>query len=153
MEVTEFQDASVIDVFVVVVHHRGALEVFDIVDFFFEIDGAPPQTAFTIIKVAIERAGVDHGSIWGLPTDLVADSKPVDFQLHVDIVRGRHVFQPCGVTVDGKSLIGVVEIPVIKGITHRKTRDIASWQVLRVRLPLLGGIAFHEGFVQRTTDQ
>src|SRR5699024_12059928 len=61
--------------------------------------------------------------------------------------------QARGITMDRQAFIGVIEVAVIKGITHWQTRDIARWQVLRVRLPLLGCVVTNERLIERTANQ
>ena len=85
-------DAGVVHVRIVVVHHRGALEVTGIQHLQVKVEGAPTQLALGKIKVAIQWAGVDHGRIWGLGAQLFAHLEPIGIQADLNIVVVSHVF-------------------------------------------------------------
>ena len=153
VEMPELVDSGVGHVEVVVVHHRGALEVAGGQHFDFEIQCAPAEPAIGVVEVAVQRAGVDHRGVRALGAQLVADVEPVGVQPHLDAVVGGHVLQPRGVAVDRQALVGVVEVAVVEGVAHRQPGDVGGGQFLRVGLPLLGGIALDERLVERAADQ
>ena len=153
VEVTELVDAGVRDVRVVVVHHRGALKVAGVQHLLLKVEGAPAQVAFRVVEVAVQRAGVDHRRLRGLGAQLVADLEPVGVEANLDVLVIRHVLQPLGVALDRQALVGVVEVAVVEGVAHRQAGNVGRRQLLRVGLPLLGGVVADEGLVERTADQ
>ena len=153
MEVPELVDTGVGELGIVVVHHRGALEVPGIDHLGLEIERAPAELALGVVEVAVERTGVDHRSVGACRANGIAHREPVRIEHDVDLLIGGHVLQPLRVTVDGQPLVGVVEVAVVEGVADRETRDVLGGQVLRIGLPLLGRVVAHESLIQRAPDE
>src|SRR5699024_6222604 len=84
VEVAELVDAGIRDIRVVVVHHRGALEVTGVEYLHVKVQGAPAQVAFGIVEVAIQRASVDNRRLWRLRAYLIANLEPIGVEDDID---------------------------------------------------------------------
>ena len=153
MKVPEFVNPGERHIRVVVVHHRGALEIPGRQDLDLEIQGAPAQSTLRVVEVAIQRAGVDDRSSRVVRPQLLTHVEPVGVQPNVDAVVVGHALQPRGVAVYREALVGVVEVPVVEGVPHRQPTDDGRGKVGRIGLPLLGRVALHERLVERPADQ
>ena len=121
VEVAELMDAGVFHIGIVVIHHRRALEVSGIEHFRFEIEGAPSQAPLGVVEVPVQRPGIDDGSLGRGRAKFVANLKPIGVQPNRVVLMIGHPFQPGGVSVDRKPLVGVVEVSVIEGVPNGKT--------------------------------
>ena len=65
----------------------------------------------------------------------------------------NHVRDPRSVTVQGQTLVAVLEVAILVGETHGQARDDGGGQLARVGLPLLGRVSGDERVVERATDQ
>ena len=103
-------------------------------------DRAVLQRAEFVVKISINRAGVDDFVSQCVQRGLVFEV--IGVQPHLDAVQkiGDHL----GVAADGNALIQRVEIVVVKGQPHRQALDDKSRQVLAVAAPLLFGVALDE---------
>ena len=106
-------------------------------------DRAVLQRAEFVVKISVNRAGVDDFVSQCVQRGLVFEV--IGVQPHLDAVQkiGDHL----GVAADGNALIQRVEIVVVKGQPHRQALDDKSRQVLAVAAPLLFGVALDEFFI------
>ena len=88
-----------------------------------------------------------------LPLNVSATVEEVGLEAHLDVRVVGHLLQPGGVAVDRQALVGVVEVAVLEVVADRQPADDVGRQLLRVGLPLLGGVALHERLVERPADQ
>ena len=155
VEMARLDNAGVRDVFVVVVHHRRALEVPDVEHLFFEVDGAPGQIAFGVVEVAVNGSGVNDRDVADdlALAVLVGLIEEVRVEPDLDVGVFGHLLDPRRVAVGRQALVLVVEVPVVVVVAHRKAGDDARGQVLRIRLPLLAGVVLDERLVERAADQ
>ena len=120
VEVAELVDAGEGVGCVGVVHDGATLEVFDIKDFFFEVDGTPGEVTFGVVEVAVYGAGVDNGDLsenLGAGV-LVALFEEVGIEVNFDVGVGCHTLKPGGVAIDGQAFVLVVEVAVVVVVAH-----------------------------------
>ena len=105
-------------------------------------------------EVLVDGAGVDDRDLPGeLLAGPVGGVEEVGVQPDLDVRMVGHLGQPRRVAVDGQALMGVVEPAVVEVVADREPGDDVGAQLLRVRLPLLGGVPLDEGLVERAADQ
>ena len=155
VEVLELEHPGPRDVLVVGVDHTGALVVVDVHGLLLEVHGAPRKPTLGIAEVLVHRAGVydRHLALVVGLTEVVGVGEPVGVEPHLDVGVVGHPGQPGGVAVDRQALVGVVEVAVVEGVTHREASDDVGAQLGGVGLPLLGGVALDERLVERSADQ
>ena len=155
VEVTELVDAGEGNISIRVVHHGATLEVLNRQDFFFQVDGTPGQVALSVVEVAVNRAGVDHGNLTQdvLARVLVTGLEEVSVQVHLNVRVRRHTLQPCCVAVNGQTLVLVVEVAVVVVVANRQAGNDRCGQLFRRGLPLLSGVVLDERLVQGATNQ
>ena len=132
-----------------IVHRSISLEVWLIQSFRFKANRTVFQRTQLIIKVGINRAGVD---------DLVSQCIQFRFVLQIVCVQtnlnaiqqiGNHL----GIAANRNTLKKRIEIVVIKSQTNRKTSDNKGWQLFAVTSPLLLSVAFDKFLVDIATDE
>ena len=64
-----------------------------------------------------------------------------------------HAREPCCVAVNGQAFPRVVEVSGVEGVAHRESSDDLCGKLLRIGLPLLGGVSADECLVQWAPDQ
>ena len=142
-------DAGVGRLPVGVVDHGVALEIRHIQHLRLKPDGAVAQRAEAIVKVAVNRAGVND--LVRQRVQLGSVLQIVHIQPHLDAIQ--HILHHLGVAAHGNALKPGVEVVIVKGKTHRQTLDDKGRQLPAGAPPLLFGVALHQLFINIRADE
>ena len=146
-EVFVLGDAGVGHVHVAVVHHRRAL-IIAVGHKALEIEGTVAEAPQLVVKVAIERTGVEGVRVGGA---VGAVKVGVEAQVNRRMVKHRRDNR--GVAVFRHPLKLVEEVVVVVVETHRQAFEDAGRQFARLAAPLFLRIALEEGLIKRAADE
>ena len=132
-----------------IVHCRIALEIRDIQHFGIKAHRTILQNAQRILKIRIDRAGVNYFLCHRIPISLIL--KIILFQANLDAVQ--HIGNHLRIAAHRDSLIQGVKIVVVKGQTDRKTLDDEGWKILALSSPLLLCIALDQLLINIRANQ
>ena len=132
-----------------IIHCRIALEIRDIQHFGIKAHGTILQNTQRILKIRIDRAGVNYFLCHRIPISLIL--KIILFQTNLDAVQ--HIGNHLRIAANRDSLIQGVKIVVVKSQTNRKTLDDKRWKILALSSPLLLGIALDQLLINIRTNQ
>src|SRR5699024_7391631 len=123
-------------------HDRTALIITPVFEAF-EIQRAVAQATFAIIKVSIQRAGVNDMII-----ALGHFTRERRIQTNADIFVINHVFNKRGIDMLRHALEAMEKVVVIVIETHRQPLEYLGWQLRWLTAPLFLGIAFKKSLIQ-----